>query len=156
MDGRPVRTRTADLYRVKGPRSRTSNNLKSVGDCRSTWKRGLAGIVTGEITGQKYALALYRARLRAAATESVRLDCRNTSKISKVSDDAPSRPFDSRNWRMLRAISGCILLKLRIERILASHRYNGPSNLWLTIVGNVANMRSSPIRSLVLVDRSCP
>jgi hypothetical protein len=36
--GRPVRTRTADLYRVKGPRTRTSNNLKSVGDRGSTRK----------------------------------------------------------------------------------------------------------------------
>jgi hypothetical protein len=34
--GRPVRTRTADLYRVKGPLSRTPNNLQAFGDCLST------------------------------------------------------------------------------------------------------------------------
>ena len=53
MNGRPVRTRTADLYRVKAPSLCTSNNLEAVGDRLSTWKRGEAGIVTGEITGEE-------------------------------------------------------------------------------------------------------
>jgi hypothetical protein len=52
MDGRPVRTRTADLYRVKGPLLRTPNSVNNVGDRLSTWKHGQNGIVTGEITGE--------------------------------------------------------------------------------------------------------
>jgi hypothetical protein len=40
LDGRPVRTRTAGLYRVKGPRSRTSNDVNDVKGSLTTWKYG--------------------------------------------------------------------------------------------------------------------
>jgi hypothetical protein len=53
INGRPVRTRTADLYRVKGPLLCPSNNLNNVGGCLRTRKYGCAGIVTGEITGEE-------------------------------------------------------------------------------------------------------
>jgi hypothetical protein len=48
-----MRTRTADLYRVKAARLCTFNNLNSVGDCLSTRKRSQAGLLTGEITGEE-------------------------------------------------------------------------------------------------------
>jgi hypothetical protein len=37
-NGRPVRTRTADLYRVKAQLTNTLNNLDDDGDRLSTWK----------------------------------------------------------------------------------------------------------------------
>jgi len=49
-----VRTRTADLYRVNGPRIPTSNNLNNVGGYRSARKHGEDGIVTSEITGEEF------------------------------------------------------------------------------------------------------
>jgi hypothetical protein len=52
-----VETRTPDLYSVKAPLSRTFHNLNSVGDCLSTWKHGKAGILTGEIAGEKNSCA---------------------------------------------------------------------------------------------------
>jgi len=53
MNGRPVRTRTADLYRVNAPLLCTSNNLQRAEDCINTRKYGQAGIITGEITGEE-------------------------------------------------------------------------------------------------------
>jgi hypothetical protein len=38
--GRPVRTRTADLYSVKGQLMPTSNSVNGVGNRLSTWKHG--------------------------------------------------------------------------------------------------------------------
>ena len=47
-----MRTRTADLYRAN-PRLSTANNLEIVRNRLSSWKRGEAGILTGEITGEE-------------------------------------------------------------------------------------------------------
>ena len=52
-NGRPVRTRTADLYRVKAASLCTCNNLEGVEVRLNTWKRGQDGMLTGEITGEE-------------------------------------------------------------------------------------------------------
>jgi hypothetical protein len=44
------------------------NNLESVGNRLSTWKRGEAGILTGEITGEKFAAIADNARCFAVRT----------------------------------------------------------------------------------------
>ena len=53
-DGRPVGTRTPDLYRVKAPLLCTSNNFEGVEDRLGTCKHGQAGVLTGEITGEEF------------------------------------------------------------------------------------------------------
>jgi hypothetical protein len=51
-NGRPVRTRTADLYRVKGQLILTPNNFEGVRGRGSTRKHAEDGLVTREITGE--------------------------------------------------------------------------------------------------------
>ena len=62
-NGRPVRTRTADLYRVKAASLCTYNNLQGAEDRASTRKYGYDGVLTGEITGEEiFARVPYRVR----------------------------------------------------------------------------------------------
>ena len=65
-----MRTRTADLYRVKAASLCTSKDLEGVGNRCSTCKYGQDGIVTGEITGEEV-----RTRCRSRlARETILLD----------------------------------------------------------------------------------
>jgi len=52
-NGRPVGTRTPDLYRVKAASLWTSNNLEGVGERVSTRRHDEDELLTGEITGEE-------------------------------------------------------------------------------------------------------
>ena len=50
-----MRTRTADLYRVKGQSLCTSNNLEGVGDYLSTWNAAKPGFSQVKLQVKKFA-----------------------------------------------------------------------------------------------------
>ena len=117
-----MRTRTADLYRVKATSLCTYNNLESVEDCLSTRKaRPKLKIVTGEITGKNFESRTLR-RVKAPTP-------RNQQGIGHLANHVWSYDFvrgkthDGRTLRMLTLIDEYTreCLAIRVARRLSSY-----------------------------------